>query len=149
MASPPMNSKLAFVIGPIAAPILVVMVVMATSILSGLQDGIAGMLEAATIFFLFAVAYSYTFSIVFGLPIYILFMRRGWTSFLGCILGAVLATVLAVLILVVLSGQEVLDMYALPMLFFSLSNGCLIWYLLKRPINKSLQKDARKAGASE
>jgi hypothetical protein len=141
-----LNPKLAFVIGPIASPVLVLAATIAIGILSGLQDGISGLLQASAGFFLAAAAYSYAFSIIFGLPIYALFIKKGWTGYGKSILGAFLATGSAGAVMAILQQFDALKMSLLPMLFFASCNASLIWLLLRRPVNESKKAPASQAG---
>tara|TARA_R110000850_G_scaffold98244_4_gene204195 strand:- start:2839 stop:3297 length:459 start_codon:yes stop_codon:yes gene_type:complete len=126
-----MNTKTAFLLGPLASPLLVLFFVLFISIATGFQDGILGFLQSTAILFSASFLYSYGFTLLFGLPIYLWFMHIGLVSWFGFNLGAVFSTALVAGIMLTFGQAFSGTTYLLPILFFALCNANLMWFILK------------------
>jgi len=140
-----MNTKAAFAIGPLASPLFVLLLVILVSLVSGLQDGFIGLIKAASILFLVSLAYSYIFTFVFGLPIYIYFIKKSWVTWLHFNAGAIISVSLLGIVMVILKQEEYANMYILPITLFAILNANLMWYIYNKTANKAFKRDAEKA----
>lgn len=143
-----LNSRTAFLIGPLASPSVVLVVVILVSIISGTKEGFLGLIQGSAFVLAAVTLYSYIFTFMFGLPIYYFFIRKDLKSWPLFNLGALLSTILLGLVMLALGqGQNELALL-MPVLFFAICNANLMWYLLKKTVNKSSHQDASEAGAS-
>ena len=135
-----MNRKTAFALGPMASPLLILVFSIFISIVSGSQDGVIGFIKTTAVFFFVSLAYSYIFSIIFGLPVYLYFIKKEWLSWFSFNAGALVSTALLGIFMLI-TKQDKLD-YLLPVLFFAIVNANLMWYLIHKTANPSFKRDA-------
>ncbi len=138
---------LGFIIAPLA-PCLVASIAVCFS---------RGDLAAIPIAMFLYALFAYPFSLVFGVPIYLLFSRLGYISMwqvvvAGTILGFISGATLPFIMGVEWKGAMDSDLISTALLFaiFGAITAWAFWWVALRPrTNNQLNQDAPKSGAPE
>lgn len=136
------NSITAFMLGPLASVALVVVLLLFAGLVSRFQGGLSQFILGSGILLLWSLVYSYAFTVVFGLPVYWLFLSKNWLSWASFNLGAVVAVLCLGIVMLFLRREMELLLFLPPVLLFALCNANLMWYLQSNTVNKRSRADA-------
>lgn len=143
----PRHLLAAFAIAPWASAILFAIVATTIGVYETAFVDVGDVLSTFGIFMLVSAIYSYVFTLVFGLPIYFLWVRKKWFSLRHFLAGGLVAGILAIISysFVTVAKFEVFSLSWISMIFFAMLNAFAMWLFLNRTSIPLVNRDAPQA----